>query len=547
MHNTPRYSLDHVPFLRLLIPLVVGISWQYIAPSATILYICIVIAIASGVVTWLLRKYTFSTTRKAMFALHIFAFFMAIGYALGSNSTPREELPATTPHTIAIARIEKIPSSQEYTYSTQATIVALNDSNHNQHTDIKIQLYLQKSFTAQSLRGGDMIIFHPELQPIESKQLPYTFDYAQFMARKGILYRQYLSDTDWQLSQQQAPLTLQHRAMKVQQQCIEVLHRCNLSAENGALLSALLWGYKADLQPSIKQYFSLAGLSHILAVSGLHTGIIALILWVILYPLRYTPLRSLRGIITLALLWVYAFVTGASPSVVRACIMASFVGIAGMLNRPNTSLNALCGSAVMVLLFAPMQLFDISFQLSYTAVAGIIVLSPHLNISNYLKSRNTILRYITGIIAASMAAQIATIPLASYYFHYIPVWGLLSNVLLTPLLTPLILMALGMQLLEALQLPHAWLDYATDFTCNLLCDGAQAIASFPGATIEGVWLSLPMLLLYSIVVGATWYAISRRTFAPITLALTAIVAMQCVVLYDTLRPSQPMALLPTER
>ena len=124
----------------------------------------------------------------------------------------------------------------------------------------------------------------------------------------------------------------------------------------------------------------------------------------------------------------------------------------------------------------PVEQHDSSL-LSYIAVAGIILLSPYLNIGNLFNIHNRIVRYVTGLIAASLAAQIATIPLATYYFHYIPMWGLLSNLLLTPLLTPLVFMALIMQLCEASNLPHAWIDHATDTTARLLCNGANTIAT----------------------------------------------------------------------
>ena len=547
MHNTPRYTLDHIPFMRLLIPLIVGIAWQYNAQSDIILYMWCAVAIAGLGVAFVLRKHPFSTLRKISFATFVGATFIAIGMAVCINSTPSNELPPITPHTMAIARVESTPAEQEYTYRTQATIVALNDSNTLQDVNIKTQIYLQKSYTARTLQGGDLILFHPQLQPIEHSQLPHSFDYSAFMARKGILYRQYLADGSWQLSQQQAPLSITEYATRIQQRCIESLRRCRLSQENLSLLSALLWGYKDNIPDSMRQYFSSAGLSHILAVSGLHTGIIALILWILLYPLRFTPMPPLRGIITLIVLWMYAFITGLSPSVVRACIMASFVGVAELINRPNTSLNALCGSAVMILLIAPMQLFDIGFQLSYIAVAGIILLSPYLNIGNLFNIHNRIVRYVTGLIAASLAAQIATIPLATYYFHYIPMWGLLSNLLLTPLLTPLVFMALIMQLCEASNLPHTWIDHATDTTARLLCNGANTIATLPGATIEGVWVSLPMLALYGILIGAIWYSLSRRTLRPITIILLAVITMQAYILYETLRPSLPSVILPVER
>ena len=247
MHPIPRYTLNHIPFMRLLIPLMIGIVWQYVSPSIYTLYIWCGVAIACGMSAWIVRKYTFSTMRKVSFSASVFATFIAIGMGVCMHNIPTHTLPHIDNSTIAIARIEKIPTEQEHSYNTEATIVALNDSSTSHHTNIKIQLNLQKSFTAQSLQGGDLIIFHPELQAIASNSMPYAFDYAQFMARKGILYRQYLADDAWQLSQHKAPATLQYRAMKMQQQCIATLQRCNLSDENIGLLSALLWGYKANL------------------------------------------------------------------------------------------------------------------------------------------------------------------------------------------------------------------------------------------------------------------------------------------------------------
>ncbi len=546
MQHTPPYNLDHVPFLRLLIPLIIGIAWQYIAPSTLALCVVCGIAVACGIVAWALRKEQFAIMRKGAFSGCVFSIFVVIGMAVCLANTPATNIPHFNADTIAVARIESTPIEQEHSYRLWATIVAINDSNTTRDTHIKTELNIQKSYTASTLQGGEHILFHPALQRIASRDIPYAFDYAQYMAQKGILYRQYLSDGTWQLSQYQAPLSLRHRAMRLQRQCVDNLYRCNLSPDNASLLAALLWGYKADISQSIRSNFASAGLSHILAVSGMHTGIIALVLWLLLYPLRYTPLRPLQNVATIVLLWTYAFVTGLSPSVIRACIMATFVGTASLLNRENTSLNALLGSAVMVLLIAPMQLFDIGFQLSYTAVAGIITLAPHLNLANYTASQHPIVRYITGLLAASLAAQIATIPLAAHYFHYIAVWGLISNMLLTPLLTPLVFMTLAMQLSEAIHLPFAWLHTATDYTATLLTQGADAIGALPGATIEGVWVSLPILLLYGIIIGAMWYSISRRTIRPITTILAAIIGIQVLVLHNSMQPSEPMALLTTE-
>lgn len=549
MPYTPRYSIDHIPFLRLLLPLAIGIVWQYWATSIVSIVICGVLATLCGIGAWVARNNRFSTARHITFSTFVFTGTMCIGMIIYYCHMPRHEMPDTGNNCIATARITGPLVEQQNTYRTEATIIALHDDSATHSTQIDLQLHLQKSYTAGTLQQGDLIMFPPQLETIANNRnsLPYAFDYAHYMARKGILYRQYLRDNTWQLSTLNAPPTIYDRAAHIQQRCVENLYNSGLWHENASLLVALLWGDKTHLPDDVRHIFSAAGLSHILAVSGLHTGIIAFILWLLLLPLRFTVLNKARSIITIAILWIYAFITGLSPSVVRACIMATFVGTATLLNRHNTALNALCGSAVMILLFAPMQLFDIGFQLSYTAVAGILLMSPYLDIAYRLEWRNAIAQYISGIVAVSLSAQIATIPLAAYYFHYIPLWGLLSNLLLTPLLPLVVVVAILLQLFTATHSAGTWLiDMANTLTSSLI-SGANLIASLPGASIEGIWITPFMLLLYAIALLATWYAISRRTLQPGIVVLITILLMQGIVIYHTIRPSTPLALLPDTR
>lgn len=547
MHLAPRYTIAHVPFLRLLLPIIIGIVWQHLFPSQWIIGIWFLVALGCGIATWILRHDRLKRTFHIAFTTATTSAVIGAGMLLYQCKQPSAELPEMSATCVAIAKIEEVPVKKEYSYRTVATIISLNDSTATRATHIPVLLNLNHSYTAGTLQGGNLIIFKPQLQRIEPSPIPYAFDYAQYMKARGILYRQSLADEQWQLASYSTTPTLQQRAQIIQSQCVGNLHDCGLSQENTALLSALLWGYKTDLPTTTREYFSAAGLSHVLAVSGLHTGIIALIISWLLFPLRYTKLRKLSHVIVIITLWIYAFIAGLSPSIIRACIMATFVGVALLINRRNTALNALCASALLVLLFDPMQLFEIGFQLSYAAVAGILLLAPYFDIARILEAPNSIVRYLSQLISVSLAAQIATTPIAAYYFHYIPLWGLLSNIIFVPLLPFIIIATLILQMCNICLIPHTWITIATDTLVNGLTGGANLIASLPGATLNEIWLSPLFLVLYYTIIFCIWHAVSYRTLRPLTVIVASLIIMLISLTHQSLQPSTAQAFITNNR
>lgn len=547
MRTTPQYTIHHLPFLRLLLPLVAGIVWHYYAPHTVPFAVCGGVAVVAAIVAWSTRRKAMRKMHKAAFITATTAAMTAIGAGVCTLHTAQPPQPLMHDNTLAIARIEERPLEQEHSYRIQATVIAWDDDSAKRSAHIPLLLNIEKSYTASQLTCGDIIIFRPSLRRIEGNPIPHAFDYSRYMGQQGILYRQYLPEGEWQRTSFHTPHTLHSRAMQLQTRCIDNLYESGITEDNAHLLSALLWGYKANIPQEMRDCFSAAGLSHILAVSGLHTGIILFILWLILFPLRYTRIGKVRHIITLALLWVYAFVAGLSPSIIRACIMATFVGVAALIGRRNTSLNALCGSAFIVLLIEPMQLFDIGFQLSYTAVGGIILLSPYLDLSRHYDIRHRAVQYACGVVAVAIAAQLSTLMMTAYYFNYIPTQGLLANIIITPLLPILVLTALLLQLFTALQLPHTWLTTLTDRLTGTLTQGADTIASLPGATLDAISISLPLLLLYIIAIVVVWYSLSRKTLRTLPVLLCCIVVMQLITLSDNTRASQPLLLIPLQQ
>ena len=220
-----------------------------------------------------------------------------------------------------------------------------------------------------------------------------------------------------------------------------------LNTESSALCKALCLADKSSLDSKIKKDFSRAGASHILAVSGMHVGIIFTAISTLLSLIsKSRKFQLFAGILSICFLWFYAFICGLQPSIVRACTMFSVPIIGKLLKRDASSLNSLLFTAFCMLIYDHTYLFNLGFQLSFLAVAGILLFQE--KIFNILPLQNKILIWIWSLTSVSIAAQITTLPLTIYYFHSIPVFSLLSNLFVVPLVTLLIYFSGGLLLVQ---------------------------------------------------------------------------------------------------
>ena len=183
--------------------------------------------------------------------------------------------------------------------------------------------------------------------------------------------------------------------------------KIELSKNEMAVLSALTLGYKDELEPELREDFSYAGVMHILAVSGLHIGVIYMMLQLIFsMAFRRAKSKILSTLFTLCALWLYAFMTGLPPSVIRATTMFSLVAIGTALNRKSQIYNTISVSAFIILPGNPNLLFDVGFQLSYTAVIGIVTFNQNQLL---IQGKNQKLKWLTDSMAVSLAAQVGTL------------------------------------------------------------------------------------------------------------------------------------------
>ena len=336
------------------------------------------------------------------------------------------------------------------------------------------------------LQPGQVIWIPKKPEEIPGPIFPNEFDYRQFLARKGIHHRQFLGK-DFVYVDSTRQQGLKFAVARLRQQFAEVIDTHMQQPESKQIALALLLGQKESLDKDIKQAYSETGTLHILAVSGLHVGIIYSILLLPLAAFRQGhPLRQGYLVLVVALIWVYAAMTGFSPSVIRAAAMFSLFTAGQMRKRRPSVWNILAFSALLMLAMDPDVRLDLGFQLSYLAVAGIVGLQPI--ILRLWQPKNRVSEYIWQMASVTLAAQLVTTPLTIHYFHTFPSYFLLANLLVVPLSYVILCVGVPFLLLAWIPWLGGLLGKLMDLLLwiqNQLTFGVQAL---PGGTINGLFL-----------------------------------------------------------
>ena len=300
-------------------------------------------------------------------------------------------------------------------------------------------------------RPGDHIYINARVGEVHTAGNPGAFDYARFLRRQGISGRAYVAGNRWKVrAMADAEVSLRLRIARYRQS-LSAQYFSHLGSEEAAIAAAMSLGDKRSLDAAQRQSFSATGVSHVLALSGLHLGILFS-----LYSLLFVNrLRSRRGrvfasLVGVALLWGFALLVGFPLSLVRATVMFTLWQLSVVLYSERSSLNNLALAALLILLFSPASLFDIGFQLSFTSVFFILLLTPHIPRPRWLR-RSRLLALLYGWLTVSIVAQIGTGPLVAYYFHTIPLVGLLGNLLAIPLAYVILGLALVFFLIPGFQ------------------------------------------------------------------------------------------------
>ena len=349
-------------------------------------------------------------------------------------------------------------------------------------------VYLKKDDLASKLLNGDRIVFKAEWQEIEAPKNPGQFNYKKYLAFNRIYYQSFIDKESWKLvKRDNANLFTLSNSWR--NKFLYLIKKSGIKADQFSVASALTVGSKDLISKELKHSYSSAGAMHVLAVSGLHVGIIYWIIQSLLNVLL--PLRRFiffKAFMVLFFLWFYAFLSGLSPSVLRATTMLSFVVIGFSINRKSNVYNNLAASAFVLLMVNPYLIMQVGFQLSYLAVIGILFFQSR--IYQLINVKNLLVDKIWLITSVSIAAQLTTFPLSLLYFHQFPVYFIVSNLLVIPaafLILVGVLLLLVFQLYEPL---FYWFGGVLNSLIGFVNSFVLYIDGLPFSLIDGISISV---------------------------------------------------------
>ena len=294
-----------------------------------------------------------------------------------------------------------------------------------------ILLYFSKDFFQKPFYYGDILLIKGRPQLLQRPANPGEFDYQKFLSYRNIFHQHFLRSGNVVLLKNDPPSRLMASAITARLWADSTLRAHVRGEREQGIASALVLGVTDGLDNELLNAYAATGAMHVLAVSGLHISIIYMLLLTLLKPLKKIKYGEwILALISLIVLWGYSFVTGLSPSVLRAVTMFSFMAISKPMGRNTNIYNTMAASALFILLFDPYLIMSVGFQLSYLAVIGIVYLQPGLY--KLWQPRQRLWDEIWKISCVSIAAQISTFALGLLYFHQFPNYFLLSNLLVIP-------------------------------------------------------------------------------------------------------------------
>jgi competence protein ComEC len=375
----------------------------------------------------------------------------------------------------------------------------------------RILLYVRKEANfSQKLQYGDVLLISGQPQTADSPRNPQEFDYRQYLAYQNIFHQHYIRPIQLQIIDNQPPNWFYKYSLALRAYFTQTFKKLIPYEREYAIGVALILGVKEKMDDEVSQAYANTGLLHVLAVSGMHVVFIVFLLQKVFgwtQKVKYGNLIYCTLIISL--LWIYAFITGLSASVLRAVVMFSFVALAQAFHKRSLIYNNLALSAFLLLLYNPFFITSVGFQLSYLAVWGIVYFNPIF--SRWYEPNSWLLDQIWQIITVSLAAQLATFPLGLYYFHQFPNYFLLANLLIIPLSTVVLYAGVAVLLVS-------WIPYLNWLVAQVFIGGIWVmnqitfiIEDLPFALSNGLNISgLETILIYFFLIFFSLFFQLRR-------------------------------------
>ncbi len=429
------------------------------------------------------------------------------------------------------------PLERERSYRVTGRIIEAVMPAKRLPAEGRVLLYFAKDSVSAGLQYGDKLLLGPLIRELDGPKNPNEFNYRKYLSFHQIYHRAFLKKDEYKIIGNEGSLFFR-KIYALRSYLGELLREKLPSQSAQAVASALLLGQRDQLDEATIHNYSASGAMHVLAVSGLHVGIIFLILRLLIPEFSRSRFykRGLRPFLFLAGIWSYAALTGLSPSVTRAATMFSFVIAGSVLERKLNIYHSIAASAFFLLFIQPYLITEIGFLLSYFAVLGIVYIQPRLY--SLLYFRNGLLDKAWAITAVSIAAQLATFPIAILFFYQFPVFFLISNLLVIPAAMLIVSGGVFLFLFSAIPSLSNALGYFLSAVIDFLNAGISLISQIPGVLAEGIVIDIPQaVLLYLFLLFMLLY-FSRKSFAHLRSALIILILFAAITQYRNIKNRQ---------
>ncbi len=489
------------PFVRLLLPLVAGILWRQYLPFDAAVGLGI---LGLSALMFCLLSYSGLLFRYRHRHLHSLPIHLAIA-AIGSLAANAHDCSPQVgaigqlysgPGTSTVVTLHERPSERPASYKSQAGINGIVKGDARLFPSIDILVYFRKDSLHDIPGYGDRIVFRKTPQRIKNRKEFGNFDYESYCARRNLYFQVFLRPGEYVVLQENAGHWFDTFLIYLREWVLRTLKKYIPGKKECGLAEALLIGYKDDLDKTLMRSYSNTGVIHVVAISGLHLGLIYALLRYCCLPLgRRPPGRWLCPLIIIAGLWIFSFLTGGSPSVIRSAVMFTAIVLGESFSRRTPVLNNLAASAFFLLCYNPQWLGDIGFQLSYTAVLSIVLFMRP--IYQLFTPKQAFLKSVWKLNAVTLSAQVLTAPLCVFYFQQFPSLFLITNFIAVPLSSAILVGEIGLCVFSALPLIARLLGTLLFFGIRLMNRSIEWLDSLAFSSWTGLQVNvLQVIFLY---------------------------------------------------
>lgn len=488
-----------LPFIRLLVALVTGILLEryFSIRPVYLISIAVPVLVLLIISRWLSfsKKFTWQWLTGLCVHTMIGCAGALLLYANDTGNDDRWLGKYRNNSQCILVTLEETPVEKVKSWKVLAKAKAAWNKNKWEPVKGKLYIYFKKD-TLPKFEYGAALLLHAALQPIANTGNPGAFDYRQYCAMQDIWGQVYLSSKNWRLLTNTGGNSFTKLLLRTRDRVLSILKKYIPGEKESGVAEALLIGYRNDLDQELVRAYSNTGVVHIIAISGLHLGMIYGLILLLLKPFRKTKwIRWVKPLIVLIVLWGFSLLTGAAASILRSAVMFSFIVIGESLGRRTHTLNTLAASAFCLLVYDPYFLWDAGFQLSYAAVTSILLFQQPIYRKIYC--RNKLLDLTWQLNSVNLSAQVLTLPIILYYFHQFPNLFLFTNFIAVPL-SGWILYA---ELLLLVCHPIQWLNVICGKAISFLIAQMNGLIErtnrLPFAVCDGIRMNiLPTILLY---------------------------------------------------